>query len=164
MSTNYTLIAKKLYKMGKATPILMIVWENVMRLVLMEVHTYVYGSHIGVELWRIRGLQPNTIGKILLRICSSFNNKCPRFSNLLNSFWKILYSLTCHNHSICGELTFWDHSPCLRVIEILTCSRGLFLQVDWGTYGMKAQCKKSQVLLLDANHLSVWVSEMNHLL
>lgn len=45
-ATKYTLLSRKLYRMGKATPILIFLEESDIALVLVEVHKVAYNSHI----------------------------------------------------------------------------------------------------------------------
>jgi len=44
---KFTIMAGKLYKMGRATPMLRCLSEEETNLVMLEVHEGVYGSHIG---------------------------------------------------------------------------------------------------------------------
>ena len=44
---KFTMVEGKLYKMGKATPMLRCVGENETKLILLEVHEGVCGIHIG---------------------------------------------------------------------------------------------------------------------
>jgi len=50
---KFTMVAGKLYKMGRATPMLRCLGEEETELVLLEVHEGVGGSHIGGTLWRL---------------------------------------------------------------------------------------------------------------
>jgi len=46
-AAKFTMVAEKLYKMGRATPMLRCLGEDETDLVLLEVHEGVCGSHIG---------------------------------------------------------------------------------------------------------------------
>lgn len=45
-ATKYTLLSRKLYRMGKANPVLIFLEESDIALVLVEVHKVAYSSHI----------------------------------------------------------------------------------------------------------------------
>jgi len=78
------MVADKLYKMGRATPMLRCLGEEETELVLLEVHEGVCGSHIGGRSLAAKLLRSGYYWPTMLHDCVAFVkkcDKCQRFSD-----------------------------------------------------------------------------------
>lgn len=83
-ASKFTMVAEKLYRMGKATPMLRCFGENKTNLVLLEVHEGVCGSHIDGRALSAKLLKAGYYWPIMLQDCANFVkkcDKCQRFSD-----------------------------------------------------------------------------------
>jgi len=63
-ATKFTMVADKLYKMGRATPMLRCLGEEEIELVLIEVHEGVCGSLAGGEVTQGRLLLADNVARL----------------------------------------------------------------------------------------------------
>jgi len=83
-AAKFTMVAGKLYKMGRATPMLGCLGEEETDLVLLEVHKGVCGSHIGGRSLEAKLLSAGYYWPTMLQDCATFVkkcDKCQRFSD-----------------------------------------------------------------------------------
>jgi len=83
-ATKFTMVVGKLYKMGRATPMLRCLGEEETELVLLEVHEGVCGSHVGGRSLATKLLRAGYYWPTMLQDCAAFvkkYDKCQRFSD-----------------------------------------------------------------------------------
>jgi len=83
-AAKFTMVAGKLYKTGRATPMLRCLGEEETDFVLLEVHEGVYGSHIGERSLAAKLLRAGYYWLTMLQDCATFIKKCDichRFSD-----------------------------------------------------------------------------------
>jgi len=83
-AAKFTMVAGKLYKLGRATPMLRCLGEEETELVLLEVHEGVCGSHIGGRSLAAKLLRAGYYWPTMPQDCAAFVkkcDKCQRFSD-----------------------------------------------------------------------------------
>jgi len=77
-AAKFTMVSGKLYKMGRATPMLRCLSEEETELVLLEVHEGVCGSHIGGRSLAAKLLRASYYWPTMLQDCAAFLKKCDK--------------------------------------------------------------------------------------
>jgi len=77
-AAKFTMVVGKLYKMGRATPMLRCLGEEETELVLLEVHEGVCGSHIGGRSLAAKLLRAGYYWPTMLQYCAAFGKKCDK--------------------------------------------------------------------------------------
>lgn len=127
---KYTLVARKLYIIGRSTPMLRCLCMNETILVLMEVCIGVSGIPIGGrtflnELLRIEYYWI-TFQRVNIDFVKKYAISVNNFHTYVTPQSRSYIQWPLHGHSTFEELTFWDSSSWPQATKILTCRLDYF--------------------------------------
>lgn len=96
LTEKYTMVAGKLYKIGKTSSMKRLLYEDYVALVLEEVHERVYRSHISWRAIAQNLLRADFYWPTLMKDNTIFMRKriCQRHSNLYHPLTEIIHYVT----------------------------------------------------------------------
>jgi len=109
-ASKFTMVAGKLYRMGRAAPMVRCLGENETNLVILEVHEGVCGSRIGGRALSAKLLRVGYYWPTMLNDCAEFVKKCDKCQRFLDK-----------KHTPAQELTsvFLSWPFCKWVVDIV---------------------------------------------